>query len=118
MNDKDSINEHFGDALRQLREAAGIGMSELSKTTGIARSYLYLLEEGSREAPSAETLDRLADALGAEPEDLYDLAWETTGSGPGLPRMPTYFRAKYDLDDKQIKALERTLKRITEGKRH
>ena len=58
-------------------------------------------------------LNLLAAEFGVEPEELYELAWQTAGSGPGLPSLPTYFRAKYDLTDDQIQALERTLKRVT-----
>jgi transcriptional regulator with XRE-family HTH domain len=112
-----NTTENFGQALRQLRESVGIGLSEMARRTGLARSHLYRLEAGESQAPSTETLNALADALGVEAEDLYDLAWKTIGSGPGLPTAATYFRAKYELDDDQIRAVERTLQRVTQTDR-
>lgn len=106
------MTKELGDALRNLREAAGLNLYQLHKRTGIARSHLYRLEAGEIAEPRPEMLNQLASEFGVEPEELYELAWQTTGTGPGLPSLPTYFRAKYHLDDDQIAALERTLKRV------
>lgn len=108
-----SINPDFGVGLRQLREAAGLTVVAVAEQSGISRSNVHRLEAGEIAEPSLETLNALAKVLGNEPEDLYDLAWQTTGNGPGLPSLPTYFRAKYGLGDDQIAAVERALKRVT-----
>ncbi len=107
------MTEAFGQALRRIRTEAGISAVELSRRTGIARSHIYRLEDGAVDEPRAEILNQLAEALEVEPEDLYELAWQTNGVGPGLPSLPTYFRAKYELEDDQIEAVERAVKRIT-----
>lgn len=109
----EAMSKELGQALKELREAAGISLWQLHQQTGIARSHLYRLESGEITEPQPEMLNQLATAFGVEPEELYDIAWQTTGTGPGLPSLPTYFRAKYDLDDKQIAAVERALKRAT-----
>lgn len=108
----DSMTRELGEALRNLREAAGLTVYQLHQRTGIARAHLYRLEAGEIGEPRPEMLNLLASEFGIEPEELYEIAWQTTGTGPGLPSLPTYFRAKYQLDDTQIAALERTLKRV------
>lgn len=113
------MTEHFGQAIKKMRKDLGVGMSEMSRRTGLARSYLYELEERLELQPSADTLNRLAIALEVDPEDLYDLAWQTIGpgSGPGLPSLPTYFRTKYQLGDEQIESLEEALRRVIKKER-
>ncbi len=106
------MTQELGDALRKLREATGISLLELHKRTGISRAHLYRLEAGLITEPRNELLNLLAREFGVDPEELYELAWQTTGTGPGLPSLPTYFRAKYDLDDDQIEAMERALEQV------
>lgn len=108
-----SVRPDFGEGLRALRRQCGISVVDMAEKTGISRSNLHRLEAGEIAEPSIETLNTLANALDVEPEDLYDLAWTTNATNTGLPSLPTYFRAKYDLDDDQIKAVERALKRVT-----
>lgn len=110
------MTQQFGQALRELRQQAGIGLSELARRSGIARSHLYRLESGETSEPNTDTLNALAPALGIDAEHLHELAWQTTGTGPGLPSLPTYLRTKLGLNDNQIAAMERTLKRITTPK--
>ena len=112
----ESMSKQLGKALKQMREDAGISMSQLHKDTGIARSHLYRLEDGEITEPQPEILNQLANAFGVEPEDLYEIAWETTGTGPGLPSLPTYFRAKYDLNELQVAAVEAALAKVISDK--
>lgn len=107
------MTEPFGNALKELREQAGLSLLQLADATHIARGHLYRLEAGTTTEPTEATLNTLAKALGVEPEELYEIAWQTTGTGPGLPSLSTYFRSKYQLDDDQIAAVERTMKRVT-----
>ncbi len=111
-----SVRPDFGEGLRAIRKRAGLSVTAVAEQTGISRSNVHRLEAGEIAEPTMESLNALAKVLGVEPEELYDLAWQTTGTGPGLPSVPTYFRAKYDLDDEQIKALEQTLKRVAKDK--
>ncbi len=54
--------------LQVINEAARkIGMSELARRTGLSRSYLYTVLEGSS-SPTLETLGKIASALGYELE--------------------------------------------------
>ena len=108
------MNEQFGEEIKKLRFKAGIGLTEMSRRTGIARGHLYRIESGETTEPHIGTLNTLAHALDVDPEDLYDLAWRTIGSGPGLPSPPIYFRSQYHLGDEEIAAVQQAIKRITD----
>ena len=94
----------LSDVLARLRSEAGVSLYELSQRSGINRSNLHRLENGVIADPSRETLNRIARALGVDPEELYDAA---IGSDPtALPSLPTYFRTKYRLSDEEIAQIE------------
>ena len=58
-----------GARLRSLRLAAGLTQLDLAAQSGITHEAISSLELGNR-APRAETVRRLANALGIEPADL------------------------------------------------
>ena len=51
-----------GAAVRQLREAAGLSLTELARRAGITKGYLSLIEHGKRN-PRPAVVTRLAAAL-------------------------------------------------------
>jgi transcriptional regulator with XRE-family HTH domain len=91
--------------LARLRSEAGLSLYELSQRSGINRSNLHRLENGVITDPSRETLNRIARALSAEPEELYDVVAAADPSA--LPSLPTYFRSKYGLGDEEIAEVQR-----------
>ncbi|HEU5430246.1 MAG TPA: helix-turn-helix domain-containing protein, partial [Thermomicrobiales bacterium] len=54
----------FGEALRRLREAAGMTQAELAARTGLSRDAVSALERGHRRQPHSETVRALAAGLG------------------------------------------------------
>ncbi len=54
----------FGDLLRRYRLAAGLSQEALAERAGLGVSTIAALERGRRNAPRADTLALLADALG------------------------------------------------------
>lgn len=105
----------LGTLITQLRTAAGLSMYHLAQRTGLNRSTLMRIEDGTYQQPTVETLNKLAQALDAEPEDLYDAVWKD--SEEPLPSLGVYFRSKYHLSEQQIAELQSTVERITdEGK--
>lgn len=105
---KDKLNPGpLGHKLRSLRGQAQLSLYELEKRTGINRPNLMRLEDGVIRQPTTETLNKLADVFGVDPEELYDAAWAEQ-SAP-LPSLRTYFRSKFDLPDDQIERLERLM---------
>lgn len=62
--------------IRALREAAGLSQSELARQMGVAQPSVLLWEQG-RNYPTADKLPRLAQVLGVEISELYDVAGES-----------------------------------------
>ncbi|HEV8045578.1 MAG TPA: helix-turn-helix transcriptional regulator [Rubrobacter sp.] len=56
--------------LRPLREARGLSQTRLARVVGIAQPWVSLLES-TNSVPRAETLHKLAEALGVEVADLF-----------------------------------------------
>ncbi len=59
----------FGQKLRELREARGLGLREFSRISGLSKSHLHYMERGERQ-PGDETVARLARHLGVPKRDL------------------------------------------------
>ena len=55
--------------LERIRDERSLTVEELSKASGVPRSTIVGLEEGTRKAQEV-TVDRLAEALGVRVEDL------------------------------------------------
>ncbi len=54
----------FGDQLRELRETQGLTQEELAERSGVSKETISLIERGQVRRPHADTVARLADALG------------------------------------------------------
>ena len=93
-------------------------MTDLHRRTGIARSHLYRIEDGETANPKRDYLNRIALALEINPEELYDLAWQTVDQqaddSPHLPPLETYLRHKYNFNDEQVAIVDRAFKRANE----
>lgn len=57
--------------IREIRTQKRITMTALAKAAGISAPYLHDIEVGNRNG-SPDTMDRIAEALGVEPEDLSE----------------------------------------------
>ncbi|MGE8104771.1 helix-turn-helix domain-containing protein [Allorhizobium sp. NPDC080224] len=63
------IRELFAKNLRKSRQAKGLSQEELAHLASIDRTYVSSLERAVY-SPSIEVLEKLAHALGVQPEDL------------------------------------------------
>ena len=63
------IVQLLGRNVRARRKQLGLSQEELAFRAGMKRSYLSDLERGARN-PTVRALGRLAEALGAAPEEL------------------------------------------------
>jgi transcriptional regulator with XRE-family HTH domain len=68
---KSSIEELFGNVLKQLRTDKGLSQEELGFESGYHRTYISLLERGKK-SPSLKTIFQLAKALDAEPTAIME----------------------------------------------
>src|SRR6476661_10553288 len=64
--------EPFGPAVERLMEETGVTYRSLAAKTGLSAGYLNHLVHGNRPVPSNGVIDRLADALGVEPEHFRE----------------------------------------------
>jgi len=64
-----SLEEAFGDVLRELRTKKGLSQESLALEGGLDRTFISLLERGLRQ-PSLTTIFQLSAALGTQPHEL------------------------------------------------
>ncbi|MGH9442428.1 MAG: helix-turn-helix domain-containing protein [Thermoanaerobaculia bacterium] len=64
----------FGAALRRCRQGRGVGLRELSRSSGVSLSYLSLVENDRVRPPSAATIAKLARALDRDIDSLLETA--------------------------------------------
>lgn len=62
---------HFGEKLKQLRNARALSQPELAESAQIEQSYLSKLENG-RSSPSSDVLSKLIEALDVSIDELLD----------------------------------------------
>jgi len=65
-----SIEDAFGQVLRECRRDRGLSQDELAFRTGYSRNYIGLLEAGKK-SPTLATIARLAEVLDVVPSDLF-----------------------------------------------
>lgn len=64
----------FGERVKELRKARGVSQRELAGRVGIDFTYLSKIENDRTEPPSESTIERIAEALDANADDLLVLA--------------------------------------------
>ena len=57
------MSTKLGTKLKQMRKLRNLTAEELSKLSGVSRSYILLIETGKRQNVSNKILDKLARAL-------------------------------------------------------
>ena len=65
-------DEPFGPTIQRLMAEKGVTYRALADQTGLSAGYLNHLVHGNRPVPSNEVVERLADALGVEPEHFRE----------------------------------------------
>jgi len=66
-----SVEQAFGQILRQLRQKRGLSQEELALESGYHRTYISQLERGQKN-PSLQTIFQLAKALNMEPSEIIE----------------------------------------------
>jgi transcriptional regulator with XRE-family HTH domain len=65
-------DEEFGATIERLMSDTGLTYRGLASKTGLSAGYLNHLVHGNRPVPSKEVVERLAGALGVEPEHFRE----------------------------------------------
>lgn len=90
--------------LKELRRVRGWTQQDLSRSSGLTRSYISRLEMGDIALPSSEKLRSLSQALGTAPDDLLQAAGyiDNPAQANDLPDLKIYLRRKYSIQDPQL----------------
>lgn len=85
--------------IKDLRRAAGFTQQDLSRASGLSRSYISRLEMGDIALPSRNKLRALATSLDATLDDLLQAAGflDDLSELSDLPDIKTYLRRKYGI---------------------
>jgi transcriptional regulator with XRE-family HTH domain len=73
-----TIDEVFGDVVRQLRKKRMLSQEQLGFESGLHRTYISLLERGKM-SPTLKTLAKLALALNVSPSEVVRLVESRVG---------------------------------------
>jgi HTH-type transcriptional regulator, competence development regulator len=66
--------KNFGETIRELRVAQGMGLCGTASALGIAPTYLSRIERGKEKPPESELVRAFARLLAADPDVLLHLA--------------------------------------------
>jgi transcriptional regulator with XRE-family HTH domain len=101
----------LGQWLRERRQEAGIGTTDLAKRTGINDATITRIEQGVIARPDPRKLSRIADILELNLADVYAMAGYATTTD--LPSFQPYLRRKYqDLPEDALDDLQQAFDRI------
>jgi transcriptional regulator with XRE-family HTH domain len=78
--------EPFGPTMEHLMDESGLTYRALATKTGLSAGYLNHVVHGNRPVPSNDIVERLAGALGVEPEHFLEYRVRTITDR--LERMP------------------------------
>ena len=78
--------EPFGPTMERLMDESGLTYRALAAKTGLSAGYLNHVVHGNRPVPSNDIVERLAAALGVEPEHFLEYRVRTITER--LERMP------------------------------
>jgi transcriptional regulator with XRE-family HTH domain len=100
--------QQLGSLLKRERERAGMTVRQLADAAGLVPSTVSRLETGFIATPRPEHLQRLAQALEVDVEELY----AAVGYLTPLPELRPYLRTKYGLTDEQANQIEDYLQTV------
>jgi transcriptional regulator with XRE-family HTH domain len=76
----------FGARLRSIREAKGLTQEQVAERAGMAYQAVARIERGDADNPTWKTVQKLAEALGVEPNDFLSDDDDTPLTTPKRPR--------------------------------
>jgi HTH-type transcriptional regulator, competence development regulator len=95
----------LGEHIKTLREQAGYSQRQLAAQAGLHHSYLARLESGDNDKPAPDILQRIADVLEIDANELLAFI----GIKPSLPEPRVYFRRAYGLSQAEAEEAARLI---------
>jgi transcriptional regulator with XRE-family HTH domain len=105
------MNPELGKKIKQLRTNRNLTLDDLAKKIGTQKSYIWSVENGKIEKPSAESLAKIADALGTTVDALIN---EQDGSNKNQNKDVLYrnYSKLTEGDQKKIDDIIETFKKL------
>ena len=100
------IKKQLGQRIKELRKLKGLTQEQLAEIVGIGTSNISYIETG-KFAPSIENFERIVEALGVEPYELYMFSSKSTSE------MRKEIVNALEKDDKLLKIIYKFYKSIT-----
>ena len=97
----------IGDNIKKYRELRSITMPDLAVRAGVSKAFLWEIESGNSKRPGAETLYKIAEALGVTIAHLMGKAPQSDGNAWIEPEINDGLRAFINERKRQGRALER-----------
>jgi transcriptional regulator with XRE-family HTH domain len=99
------MSSKLGEKIKSLREDRKIGVRELGRLVDVSAMHISNIEKGKSSA-SAEIIQRIAEALGANSDELLALADQVAPDVAGVingnaQAVPSFLRAAKDLTPEQ-----------------
>jgi len=97
----------MGQRMKQRREELQISLTQLSEKSGVAKGYLWELENEKSDKdvrPSADTVFKIAEALGTSAADLLGKKVQQTFT-PDIPDTLRQFAEAHDLTEADVEML-------------
>lgn len=100
--------------IKSLREDKGLTQEKLAENAKLTRGYISRLEKGTYadDSPSIKTLKKIADGLKEPLELILAQAGITQDDYIKSASMPTFLRAKYNLNEQQILSVESFIEHV------
>ena len=100
----------FGPTLRDKRLAKGHSLRKFADLVGVSPTYLSQVEQGNVDPPTAERVQRMAETLGENADELIALAGRVPEDLPKIiqkqpTQMPELLREAKGLSAEQLQAL-------------
>ena len=113
-------NPSFGNRIRELRKAKQLtdpkfSLRQFAQMVGISATFLSKVENGEFDPPRAEKVKKMAELLGADPDELLALAKKVDPELSGIimkqPKaMADFLREASRLSEKELNAITQKIR--------
>jgi transcriptional regulator with XRE-family HTH domain len=107
----------FGEVLREKRLAKGFSLRKFAKLVDVSPTYLSQVEQENVDPPTAERVQRMAELLGENADELIALAGRVPEDLPAIIQrrptaIPELLREANGLSADQLRALTEHVRKI------
>jgi transcriptional regulator with XRE-family HTH domain len=112
--------QRFGDVLREKRIARKFSLRKFAELVGISPTYLSQVEQSNVDPPTAERVQRMAELLEENPDELIALAGRVADDLPAIiqakTEVPDLLRAVRGLSAEQLRKLRESAEEMKRDK--